>query len=238
MSFTTWTPRALLSSARDWRGSIWRIVDAQHTAAGMKLVDSLEEQHILDSLLDMELPALPEIFNQLDPLLAAPFRSHPLRTGSRFRAINDPGVFYGAEKMATACAEMGYWRWKFLHDAVELSDIKPVAHTAFESDVATLAIDLRDQHFARDADKWQHQTSYTATQALARSARSANLGAIRYVSVRDPQQGECVALLTPAAFAKLAPLPVKETWWLQVRRAEVIWRSDRRSFVFAAEHWK
>lgn len=238
MSFTTWTPRALLSSAHDWRGSLWRIVDAQHTAAGMKLVDSREEQDILDGLLAAELPVLPDIFGQLDPLLAAPFRSHSLRTGSRFRALNDPGVFYGAQQIATACAEMGYWRWRFLRDAVDLPDIKPVAHTAFESDVATLAIDLRDRQFERDADKWQHQTSYTATQALARSARSANLGAIRYTSVRDPQQGECVALLTPAAFAKLAPHPVKETWWLQVRRAEVIWRSDRHSFVFTAEHWK
>ncbi len=124
----------------------------------------------------------------------------------------------------------------FLQDAVDLSDIKPVAHTAFEIDAATSAIDLRNPHFARDADKWQHKTSYAATQDLARSARSANLGAIRYASVRDPQQGECAALLTPAAFATLAPHPVQETWWLQVRRAEVIWRSDRQSFVFAAEH--
>ena len=77
MSFTTWTPLALLSSARDWRGSVWRIVDAQYAAGGMKLVDSREEQDILDTLLDAGLPLLPEVFKKLDPLLAASFRSHP-----------------------------------------------------------------------------------------------------------------------------------------------------------------
>ena len=81
MSFTTWTPLALLSSARDWRGSVWRIVDAQYAAGGMKLVDSREEQDILDTLLDAGLPLLPEVFKKLDPLLAASFRSHPKRYG-------------------------------------------------------------------------------------------------------------------------------------------------------------
>jgi len=237
VSFTTWTPRALWSSARHWHGSVWRIVDAQYLAGSMKLVDTREEQDILDRLLQADLPMLPQVFRQLDPLLTAAFRTHPLRRGSRFRAITDPGVFYGATEVDTACAEMGYWRWKFLQDAVDLADIPPVAYTAFESDVATLAIDLRDRHFSRDEDHWQHRSSYTGTQALARSARAANLGAVRYASVRDPHQGECIALLTPAAFASPLPRPVRQTWWLLARRNEVIWRSDSRSLVFGARHW-
>ncbi len=238
MSFTTWTPTALLSKSRPWRGSLWRIVDAQYTAGGMKLVDTREEQDILDTLLQQTLPALPEIFRKLDPLLAAPFRSMTLRTGSRFRAVSDPGVFYGATQVDTACAEMGYWRWKFLHDAVDMPEIKPIAHTAFQSDVATQAIDLRDPAFERDQNEWMHKSSYTATQALARSARTANLGAICYASVRDPEHRECAALLTPAAFASITPHPVKQTWWLVVRRAEVIWRSDSRALVFSADPWQ
>lgn len=238
MSFTTWTPLALLSSARQWRGSVWRIVDAQYTAGTMKLVDTREEQDILDGLLDSQQRTLPEAFRQLDPLLAAPFRANTLRTGSRFRAVTDPGVFYGAIKVDTACAEQGYWRWKFLQDAPELPDIKPVAHTAFEADIATLAIDLREAPFARDAAQWNHKTSYSATQALAWSARAANLGAVRYASVRDPERGECVAVLTPAAFSAAIPHPVRQTWWLRVRRTEVLWRSEQRSLVFSSEGWQ
>lgn len=238
MSFTTWTPLALLSSARQWRGSVWRIIDAQYTAGAMKLVDTREEQDVLDQLLEAQLLKLPEIFHQLDPLLAAPFRSHPLRTGSRFRTATDPGVFYGAVKVDTACAEQGYWRWKFLNDVIDLTEIKPVAHIAFEADIATLAIDLRDSIFSRDAPQWNHKYSYGGTQALARSARSANLGGIRYASVRDPEHGECVAVLTPGAFVSNNPHPVRETWWLRVRRTEVLWRCEQRSLVFSSEAWK
>lgn len=238
MSFITWTPLALQSSARRWQGSLWRVVDAQYTAGAMKLVDSREEQDILDRLLLSRQPALPEVFARLHPLLAAPFRTYPLRTGTRFRAATDPAVFYGALAVDTACAEQGYWRWKFLNDAIDLAEIAPVAHTAFKSEIATQAIDLRERLFARDTGQWMHKTSYSATQALARSARTANLGAIRYASVRDPAQGECVALLTPAAFASPQPHPVRETWWLRVRRDEVIWRCEQRSLVFSAEPWQ
>ncbi|MEY3721864.1 MAG: hypothetical protein RL618_2383, partial [Pseudomonadota bacterium] len=59
MSFTTWTPLALLSSARQWRGRVWRIIDAQYTAGAMKLVDTREEQDILDGLLDQQQRTLP-----------------------------------------------------------------------------------------------------------------------------------------------------------------------------------
>ncbi len=238
MSFTTWTPLALQSSARRWQGSLWRIVDAQYTASAMKLVDSRDEQDLLELLLMSRQSALPDAFRRLDPLLAAPFRTPALRPGSRFRAATDPGVFYGAPLVDTACAEQGYWRWKFLHDAIDLEELKPVAHTAFQSDAATLAIDVREPPFARDATQWQDRQSYAATQALARSARTANLGAIRYASVRDPAQRECVALLTPAAFTALTPHPVRETWWLRVRRHEVTWRSEARSLVFSAQPWE
>jgi hypothetical protein len=204
----------------------------------MKLVDSRDEQDILDSLLDDQQRPLPEAFRSLDALMAAPFRANPLRTGSRFRAATDPGVFYGALKVDTACAEQGYWRWKFLRDAPDLQDIKPVAHTAFEADIATLAIDLREAPFGRDAAQWHHKTSYSATQALAWSARAANLGAIRYASVRDPERGECIAVLTPAAFLATTPHAVRETWWLRVRRTEVLWRSEQRALVFSSEAWE
>ena len=94
------------------------------------------------------------------------------------------------------------------------------------------------EFFERDAANWQHRTSYTATQAVARSARTAHLGAIRYASVCDPEQRECIALLTPAAFSAVTPHPTKEAWWLQVKATEVVWRSDQRSLVLSALPWQ
>ena len=44
MSFNTLTPVAVSSEARPWAGTVWRMVEAQHTASTMKIVDSSEEQ--------------------------------------------------------------------------------------------------------------------------------------------------------------------------------------------------
>ncbi|HOY03672.1 MAG TPA: RES family NAD+ phosphorylase, partial [Zoogloea sp.] len=168
MSFITWTPPALSSEARPWQASVWRMVEAQHIAATMKLVDSPAEQDLLESLLEGSKPPSPGSTAALDYLLAAPFRYTPLRGGSRFRSATDPGVFYGADTALTACAELGYWRWRFLQDAPALEYLEPVAHTAFRTRIATTAIDLRQPPLAKDAAAWTHPTDYTATQALAR----------------------------------------------------------------------
>lgn len=238
MSFNTWTPLAVSSEAHDWRGSVWRMVEAQHIASTMKIVDSQAEQDLLETLLEDSKPAPPASAEALDYLLATPFRYGPLRGGSRFRSLTDPGVFYGAESVRTASAELGYWRWKFLKDAVDLEKLEPVAHTAFRADVSTLAVDLRQPPFSADAAAWTHPTDYSATQAFARVARESNLGGIVYQSVRDPHPAWCMALLTPQAFAKPKPHPAMQTWWLAVHQDQVIWRRENKSMMFSAAAWE
>ena len=222
------------SDARPWAGTVWRMVEAQHTASTMKIVDSVDEQDLLESLLEGSKPTPPASALVLDYLLATPFRYYPLRGGSRFRAITDPGVFYGAESVRTAGAELGFWRWKFLKDAVALNKLEPVAHTAFSAAVSTLLVDLRLPPFSADAAAWCHPSDYSATQAFARTAREAKVGAIQYASVRDPQPAWCVALLTPQAFAQPKPHPLMQTWWLAVHQNGVTWRRDNESMTFAS----
>jgi hypothetical protein len=216
---------------------VWRIVEAQHIASTMKIVDNDEEQDLLESLLEGSKPSAPDAAMGLDYLLATPFRYHPLRGGSRFRAVTDPGVFYGAQSVRTAGAELAYWRWKFLKDAVDLEKLEPVAHTAFSVDVSTSMVDLRQAPFSTDAPSWQHPSDYSATQAFARVAREAKVGAIQYQSVRDPSPAWCVALLTPKAFAKPKPHRSMQNWWLAVHRDAVVWRRDNSSMTFSAAGW-
>jgi hypothetical protein len=210
------------------------MVEAQHTASTMKIVDDAVEQDLLEALLEGSKPLQPGATAMLDYLLATPFRYHPRRGGSRFRAVTDPGVFYGAQSVRTAGAELGYWRWKFLLDSVELDRIEPVAHTAFQTSIATTAADLRTPAFSVDAALWTHPTDYSATQSFAQTARQAQLGAIVYQSVRDPQQGWCVALLSPKAFARRKPIASTQTWWLAVQQDGVVWRREQESFIFSA----
>lgn len=213
------------------------MVESQHIAATMKLVDNGDEQDLLESLLESSKPVQPDNTAGLDYLLATPFRYYPNRGGSRFRAVTDPGVFYGAESVRTAGAELGYWRWKFLQDAPDLDHIEPVAHTVFRVEVATSVVDLQHPPFDVDAAVWQHPTNYAPTQQFARVAREASVGGILYLSARDPKPSRCLALLTPAGFAKSKPHAEQQTWYLAVSPQEVTPRRDTESMQFSTEGW-
>ena len=208
------------------------MVEAQHIASTMKIVDSAAEQDLLESLLEASKPAPPASAKQLDYLLATPFRYDPQRGGSRFRGATDPGVFYGAQSVRTACAELGYWRWRFLKDAVDLQQLEPVAHTAFRTEIATTVVDLRQAPFQQDAAYWTDPSNYSTTQAFAKTAREAALGGIVYQSVRDPQASWCVAVLTPQAFAANKPDARTQTWWIAVQQGSVVCRREQESFLF------
>ncbi len=237
MSFSTWTPTAVASEARPWAARPWRVVEAQHIAATMKIVDDVSEQALLESLLERSKPPLPGAAAELDYLLATPFRYDPLRGGSRFRAVTDPGVFYGAQSVRTACAEIAYWRWRFLQDAADLKQLQPVAHTAFRASVRTSAVDLREAAFKEDAALATNRTDYRATQAFAKIAREAAVGAIIYRSLRDPQPGWCVALMSPSAFVHRKPEAQRQTWWIAVRPDAVMCSRDGESLIFPTALW-
>ena len=151
------------------------MVESQHIAATMKLVDDRAEQDLLESLLETSKPPVADT-DRLDYLLATPFRYDPQRGGSRFRGETDPGVFYGAESMRTAGAELGYWRWKFLMASDGLDRIGPVPHTAFSVAVDTQVVDLQRAPFDADAATWRHPTDYAPTQRFARVAREVHGG--------------------------------------------------------------
>lgn len=204
----------------------------------MKIVDDAAEQDLLEALLEASKPPLPAGCADLDYLLATPFRYDPLRSGSRFRARNDPGVFYGAQDVRTACAELAFWRWKFLRDAPALGSLGPVAHTAFSAALESSAVDLRLPPLNADAALWTHPADYRATQEFAATARQAAIGAIVYRSVRHRAPSWCVAVLTPQAFASRQPDPLQQTWWLAVQADGAVWRRDNESLFFAANDWR
>lgn len=240
MSSTTWTPRAVGSEAAAARFGLWRAVEAQHVVATARLADSLEEQHALERILDEGKPPVPKAARALHYLLFTPFRYPPPPGGSRFRGPADPGVFYGADEVRTACAELGYWRWRHLADSPALAAMPTRPQTVFRVGVAAATVDLRDPPFARDRGDWTNPADYAACQRLARAAREAGVGAIRYESVRDPSRGGSCAVLSPAAFSPRAPL-AQQTWMLSVARERVVWQrtgaAKEEAFEFGASLW-
>ncbi|HWA36280.1 MAG TPA: RES family NAD+ phosphorylase [Burkholderiales bacterium] len=234
MSSSTWTPRAVASEARSVELELWRAVEAQHVASTRRLVDSNAEQKVLEEVLERTKPAVSADLEKLHYLLSTPFRYPPGTHGSRFRSPADPGVFYAAEERRTACAEVGYWRWRFVADSAGLTSLGPSAQTLFRVRVKGRGVDLRRKPFVRERAKWCHPTDYAPTQALARAARRAPVALIRYESVRDPEKGGCAVLLDPAAFARRQPLD-EQTWHLTVTRGATAWQRDDEAFEFRWE---
>lgn len=210
-------------------------------AATTPLVDSIEEQRLLEQLLERGKPPIPPAATHLDALLHAPFRYPPPPGGSRFRGPNDPGVFYGAERVRTACAELGYWRWRHLADTPALEAMPSKPQTVFKAHVQAETVDLRKKPFVRDRVAWTHPRNYARCQAFARAVRDTDIHVIRYESVPDPEHDGCCAVFSPRAF--VPPLPLEQqTWLLSVSRERVVWqRIDdlvSAAFEFPAAPWR
>lgn len=204
---------------------LWRGVEAQHRVATIKLADDPAEQEVLEQLLESSKPPLPAEAAGLHYLLATPFR-YRSRHPSRFRAPGDPGLWYGAETLQTACAEVGYWRWRFVVDSEGLREREVVSeHTFFQARVDGLALDLTRAPWSRQRARWTHDRDYGPCQALARDARAAAIQWIRYESRRDPA-GVCGAVLDPRCLSLPTPLP-QQSWVCKAGASRVLMQHDR-----------
>lgn len=217
MSSNTWTPAALRSELDGWSGSLWRLVEAQHRVSTLKLVQTLDEQAVLEDILEETKPRVPPECRHLDYLLATPFRYGPYPHGSRFRRAGPtPGVWYGSEDPATAVAEMVFYRFLFYADSPATPWPDAAAEfTAFSADIDGERLDLTAAPLDRDAAFWTDPTAYGPCQDLADAAREAGASLIRYASVRDPERRANAAVLTCAAFAGPEPRE-RRTWRIRI----------------------
>lgn len=220
MSLTTWTRAALSSETVALAGGGWRLVESQHRVSTLKLVDTLEEQNLLERLIDGTKPPLPAAAADLHYLLATPFRygaEYP--AGSRFRRTGrTPGVFYAAERPETAVAEIAFYRLLFFAESPDTPwPANPTDYTAFRVDYACpRGLDLTAPPLDADAAVWTHPTDYGPCQDLADEARAAGVEIIRYESVRDPRRKAALAILEVSAFRKPAPTAF-QTWRIYLR---------------------
>jgi RES domain len=237
VSSITWTPTEAASSAVPFRAAQWRAVEAQHRVATMPLVDTVAEQELLERALESSKPPVKHPAG-MHWLLFTPFRYPPLETGSRFRTVDAPGVFYASDEIRTACAELGYWRWRFLMESAALGGIPAMPQTLFKVLIDCTAIDLRKVPFSKQRKVWTSRIDYAPCQQMARGAREAGIQAIRYESVRDPEKGGATAVLSMSAFGAKKPSE-EQTWLLTVTRERAIWHRDsalhKESFEFDAK---
>jgi len=199
----------------------WRGVEAQHVVSTMRLVDTTDEQAVLEQLLEGSKPAPPSMKARKHFLLYTPFRYRPQHP-SRFRAAGTLGLWYGAEDLYAACAEVAYWRHRFILDSAGLASAELLTeHTFFQATVSGAAIDLTAAPWVAARAVWTHASDYTGTQALADAARERQVQWICYESVRAPEH-HCAAVLDVEALEMVDQGTTQQTWHCKASRHAVM----------------
>lgn len=185
-----------------------RVVESQSQVATLELVDDLEEQKLLEELLEEtkpgRLPAGPHY------LIATPFRYPPLRHGSRYGTIDQRGIFYGSERVETALAELAFYTLVFVDHAAGF-EMPTVDKTAFTFGYATeVALDTTAGAFDETRERLDAPGDYSESQRVGRLARDAGAEVIRFRSVRCPDGGANLGVLSIEA---LEPDPRAMAGW-------------------------
>ena len=238
MSSSIWTRCAGDSELRPLRLSPWRVVESQHQVSTRKLVDSADEQALLEELIDRAKPP-DRTGGRLHYLLFTPFRYPPLRHGSRFGRRSEPGIWYGSLERRTAFAEVAYYRLLFIEGtSAELGTVTTPL-TAFRATLRSArGVELDIPPFVAYRDTIASPVSYAESQTLGEAMREAGVDAFRYPSARDPEGGVNVGAFTPAVFGRTKPTSL-ESWHCAASRERVdVTRGDyftRETFAFARE---
>ena len=74
-------------------GEVLRLVESQEQVATSRLVGTLAEQELLETMIEASKPPLLKRALRLHYLLSTPFRYPPLRHGSRFGGRDEPSLF-------------------------------------------------------------------------------------------------------------------------------------------------
>lgn len=235
MSSSIWTRCAGDSELRLLHVAPWRVVEAQHQVSTRKLVDSVEEQALLEEMIDRVKPP-DQTSGRLHYLLFTPFRYPPLPHGSRFGRRHERGIWYGSLERRSAFAEVAYYRLLFLEGTHAQLGTVETALTAFAARVRTAkGIDLVAPPFDAHRRAIASPTSYSSTQPLGTAMRDAGVEAFRYPSARDTAGGINVGVIAPAVFGNAKPKSL-ETWHCAASRERVeVTQGDyfkRDSFAF------
>ena len=219
-----------------------RIVESQQQIATTRIVDSLEEQAILESLLETTKPPVLGNTGHLHYLFSTPFRYPPLKYGSRFGSRFEPSLLYGSKTIETLLIECSYYRFLFWNGMTEPPQSRKfiTEHTVFAGRYySEQGLRLHDTSFSAYTDILRHPASYTATQALSRAMREAGIEAFEYHSARDAKKGINIGLYTANALIVNEPL-YKSQWICSTTANNVRFssRDDSKVYGFNINEFK
>jgi len=184
-----WNPTYRLIPSRFPPISVFEKVASAEDFDTLYAVQALVNPRIRQDVGEIDLvPKADRVFGTgSSPVMAAFCHLNP--EGSRF-SDGTWGVFYGAQTLETAVAEVSFHRSKFLAATSQLPI--DVDLRCYIGKVLAPLIDVRHLAQIHDPD------SYAASRELARTHRASGGQGLLYRSVRDPGR-ECVAVFRPTA---------------------------------------
>jgi hypothetical protein len=215
-------------------GVLLRLVESQEQIATLGYVDTLEEQALLEALLDDTKPSYPAHCQNLHYLLKTPFRYPPLKWGSRFGQVHEPGILYGGRSLEVTLAEAAYYRLVFWDS---MTGVRPkaqiqTAHTLFSAPYQTArGIQLQQPPFDSVVAVITDRSHYQATQQLGNAMRNSGVEAFEYPSARDPASGICIGLFSANALASNQPAD-QSAWWCEVSQQGVSFKAANQSHIY------
>ncbi len=213
---------------------VFRVAESQQKVATNMLVDTLQEQRILEEMLDRVKPRIPQDCDQFDYLIYTPFRYPPLKHGSRFGKKIHPSIFYGSKKLDTAFAELAYYRFVYYDGmmAAPKKKQKVTHHASFSVGLETQrGVALNEPPFSKLKNKISHPNSYIDSQKVGEEMREKEIEAFTYFSARAAGEVN-IGIFSCKAITSYLPSALKH-WSCITREKSVTIRSldDRWSSI-------
>lgn len=222
-------------------GILYRLVESQQHIATRQLVDTLEEQALLEEMLETVKPPYSQHLDSLHYLLKTPFRYPPLKWGSRFGQTSEPSIFYGGYSIEVALAESAYYRFVFWHsmNGEPPKNTLRSEHTLFSASYySDKGIRLQSAPFDAHLEVIAHPTNYSHTHTLGTAMRNDGVEVFEYPSARArdnvSSHAICVGLFTADAFSQTSPLS-RQQWFCDVTAEEVTFKGVEDSVIVCFE---
>lgn len=214
------------------KGELWRMVESQAQVASMTLVDTLEEQAVLEEILDAAKPPYRDPVEGLHYLLKTPFRYPPLKWGSRFGRRHEPSLFYGGCDQRATLIESAFYRLVFFFSIEgEKPEKMRTEHTLFSVSCGTgKGVELDRPPFDAHQEHLTHKKDYSVTQRLGTDMREAGVESFIYRSARSDDGARCGALFTLKAFSSNMPGSTSQ-WLCETSRDGVCFKGFGESTV-------
>lgn len=198
---------------------IHRMVESQEQVATMRLVDTLDEQSLLEELIESTKPNL--MSGQRHYLIETPFRYPPLEYGSRFGSPFECSIFYGSHTVNAMLYESAYYAFYFW-DALKIPFETPIIHHKTSFEVKVKSASYLNLCAIQDADmqmKLRSKTDYGFTQSVGAELRALQVEAFSYFSARSPNEDKNMGVFN---IDSIASHPLRQSGWEVKQTAESI----------------